>query len=247
MEANKYPKNLINDIEKYTGATLEIDCDNPDIQAGIIAAVATLKEQEQEVIFLRYRQNYTFESIGEHLGLTKERARQITVKTLRKLLVHRRGWIIYGLEGYIEREIANKAATLCKLKACEAYRAGYQKGIAVAKGETESDKTMTLNLQAVTVWELDLSVRAMNCLSRAKYANLEDLLNVADTDEILNIRNLGRKNAGEVGCKLNELGFCGTPWDAFIQYWNRPVIIENAESDSGKIDFEDVYVPEDNE
>lgn len=247
METNKYPQNLISEIEKYTGATLEVDSENPDIQKGITVAIATLKDQEQEIISMRYRQNMTFEAMGEHMGLTKERARQLTIKSVRKLMVHRREWIMYGLEGYIEREVEKRTAIFCKIKAVEAYREGYQKGIAVAKGEAESDKTMTINLQAITVWELDLSVRAMNCLSRAKYETLADLLNVSDANEIMRIRNLGKKNAGEVGAKLQELGFAGTAWDEFIQYWDRPVIPDDNESNCEEIAFDDAFFEEDEE
>lgn len=53
--------------------------------------------------------------------------------------------------------------------------------------------------------ELELSVRTYNCLKRAGVENIEELANWTP-DQLMKIRNLGRKSLEEVLEKLNEMG-----------------------------------------
>ena len=55
------------------------------------------------------------------------------------------------------------------------------------------------------VEELDLSVRAYNCLKRAAINNVQDLVNKSE-NEMMKIRNLGRKSLKEVMDKIKEMG-----------------------------------------
>lgn len=58
----------------------------------------------------------------------------------------------------------------------------------------------------MTIEELDLSVRSFNCLKRAGINNVEDLINKTE-DDMMKVRNLGRKSLEEVINKLASLGF----------------------------------------
>ena len=58
----------------------------------------------------------------------------------------------------------------------------------------------------MTIEELDLSVRSFNCLKRAGINTVEDLINKSE-EEMMKVRNLGRKSLEEVMAKLNALGF----------------------------------------
>ena len=58
----------------------------------------------------------------------------------------------------------------------------------------------------MTIEELDLSVRSFNCLKRAQINTVEDLINRTEED-MMKVRNLGRKSLDEVVAKLNSLGF----------------------------------------
>ncbi len=58
----------------------------------------------------------------------------------------------------------------------------------------------------MTIEELDLSVRSFNCLKRAGINTVEDLINKSEED-MMKVRNLGRKSLDEVVEKLNSLGF----------------------------------------
>lgn len=57
----------------------------------------------------------------------------------------------------------------------------------------------------MTIEELDLSVRSFNCLKRASINTVEDLICKTE-DEMMKVRNLGRKSLDEVVAKLNTLG-----------------------------------------
>lgn len=57
----------------------------------------------------------------------------------------------------------------------------------------------------MTIEELDLSVRSFNCLKRANINTVADLVNKTE-EEMIKVRNLGRKSLEEVKLKLQQLG-----------------------------------------
>ncbi len=69
--------------------------------------------------------------------------------------------------------------------------------------KSENDKEKVLDL---TIDELDLSVRSFNCLKRAGINTVEDLIYKTE-EEMMKVRNLGRKSLEEVIAKLNSFGF----------------------------------------
>ena len=64
----------------------------------------------------------------------------------------------------------------------------------------------------MTIEELDLSVRSFNCLKRANINTVADLISKTE-DEMMKVRNLGRKSLEEVMAKLDSLGFSLTKED----------------------------------
>ena len=73
--------------------------------------------------------------------------------------------------------------------------------IMAEKNNNEKEKVLDL-----TIDELDLSVRSFNCLKRAGINTVEDLINKSEED-MMKVRNLGRKSLEEVIAKLNSFGF----------------------------------------
>ncbi len=73
--------------------------------------------------------------------------------------------------------------------------------IMVEKDEGSKEKALEM-----TIEELDLSVRSFNCLKRANINTVEDLIAKSE-DEMMKVRNLGRKSLEEVVGKLTSLGF----------------------------------------
>ena len=56
----------------------------------------------------------------------------------------------------------------------------------------------------MTIEELDLSVRSFNCLKRANINTVADLVSKTE-DEMIKVRNLGRKSLEEVKLKLQAM------------------------------------------
>ncbi|MBE6754535.1 MAG: DNA-directed RNA polymerase subunit alpha [Ruminococcaceae bacterium] len=73
--------------------------------------------------------------------------------------------------------------------------------ILVETSTTGSEKVLQM-----TIEELDLSVRSFNCLKRAGINTVEDLINRTEED-MMKVRNLGRKSLEEVIAKLATLGY----------------------------------------
>ena len=72
--------------------------------------------------------------------------------------------------------------------------------IMVEKEESKKEKILEMNIE-----DLDLSVRSYNCLKRAGINTVEELVQ-RDEDEMMKVRNLGRKSLEEVQQKLAQLG-----------------------------------------
>ncbi len=69
-----------------------------------------------------------------------------------------------------------------------------------------TDNKKNESVLGMTIEELDLSVRSFNCLKRAGINTVEDLITKSE-EEMMKVRNLGRKSLEEVILKLKELGF----------------------------------------
>ena len=72
--------------------------------------------------------------------------------------------------------------------------------IMIEKEDNEKEKVLEMNID-----ELELSVRSYNCLKRAGINTVEELINRTPED-MMKVRNLGRKSLDEVLAKLKELG-----------------------------------------
>ena len=79
--------------------------------------------------------------------------------------------------------------------------------IMVEKEEGKKEKVLEMSIE-----ELDLSVRSYNCLKRAGINTVEDLANKTE-EEMMKVRNLGRKSLEEVLNKMAELGLALRPSD----------------------------------
>ena len=75
------------------------------------------------------------------------------------------------------------------------------------KEESRKDKVLEM-----TIEDLELSVRSFNCLKRAGINTVEDLVNKSPED-MMKVRNLGKKSFDEVKAKLQSLGCDLTPSD----------------------------------
>ena len=79
--------------------------------------------------------------------------------------------------------------------------------VMIEKQDNEKEKALEMNID-----ELELSVRSYNCLKRAGINTVEELCD-RTSDDMMKVRNLGRKSLEEVLAKLKELGLQLRPSD----------------------------------
>ena len=79
--------------------------------------------------------------------------------------------------------------------------------IMVEKEEDQKEKALE-----ITIEELELSVRSFNCLKRAGINTVQELTEKTE-DDMMKVRNLGKKSLDEVKGKLDELGLSLKPSD----------------------------------
>ncbi len=98
----------------------------------------------------------------------------------------------------VERKQVSQLAFAC-CETCETTL------IAMLQGELDR-KSEQLAVKDKQIEDLDLSVRSYNCLKRAGINTVEELINKTPED-MMKVRNLGRKSLEEVQAKISELGF----------------------------------------
>ena len=79
--------------------------------------------------------------------------------------------------------------------------------VMIEKEDNAKEKVLEMNID-----ELELSVRSYNCLKRAGINTVEELTN-RTSEDMMKVRNLGRKSLEEVLAKLKELGLQLSPGD----------------------------------
>lgn len=97
-------------------------------------------------------------------------------------------------------QAANLLSEHLKLFVDLSEEAGYTEVLA------EKDEKGKEKILEMTIEDLDLSVRSFNCLKRAGINTVDDLINKSE-EEMMKVRNLGKKSFDEVKEKLQSLGF----------------------------------------
>ena len=162
----------------------------------LIKIFETLSDKENYVLIRRYFRNKDFtitsyKEIGEELGVTPERVRQIEYKAIRKLKHPSR---LRRLEYVFS---SNK----------EELDTDYIKTI-LSDGVTFNFDEATLSAKRdIPIEEMNLSVRSFNCLKRAGINTSGDLFDKTEA-ELMKVRNLGKKSLREVLIKRKELSSC---------------------------------------
>lgn len=136
-------------------------------------------------------------------NLSDARIQQILGKAIRKLRHPARScYLIYGKE-YLEvqsnvkqeiKELENKLITLKSLNVTLDEE--------IQKKLEEND--IAFSKEELTIFDLDLSIRSQNCLRRAGIETIADLINKTEED-MMKVRNLGKKSLKEIKAKLTEL------------------------------------------
>lgn len=206
-----YPYNLFVDIFKTDQDKFSLIMSLPmteDRQKGLDYALDTLILREREVIQYYYAQedSLSMEEVGKIIGVTRCRIQQILSKAVRKLRHPTRS--IYILKGYeiASGELRKKIFDLRQSEIDEVNILIDNK-IEQLKNTLNRPATELLNsrLDQISINELNLSVRSMNCLLKAGITTLSDLSKITKSD-LVHMRNLGRKSLNEIIFKLKEFG-----------------------------------------
>ena len=199
----KLPEMQLNEFYPFNLAA-GLFCEETEIYIpGIQAAVETLTEREQKVIYCRYRDRMTLQEVGWQHNVTTERVRQIEAKALRKLRHPTKKALYLAIPASELRLVQGKYDKLAR--GYEQLKEAYAAATAGDTECVESPKIEKVLLSKKPLEELDLSVRTYSCLRRVGISTLGQICDMT-TGNLLKVRNLGRKSAQEVIAKLAEYG-----------------------------------------
>lgn len=188
-----YPENLICYLgleNTWIGSTDQV--------AGLEYTIGQLSEIEKAILKKRFIAKLSYEEIGEAVGLTRERVRQILIKVRAKLKSeHYINYIVNGLNGENKRRAIFKAH-------------------GIADGSTDS------------VEVLNLGVKELNCLRKGKINTITELVNACIHDEdLIKIRGLGRVGIANIEKQLQlYFGLSDKEYRLFIskEYYERYIL-----------------------
>ena len=195
-EMAPYPENLIRQIglEIYspTGRYTPLSADQ---LKGLEYAISTLTENRlQELIKLRFEERLTQSEIARRIGRSTSRAGQLIALAVRQLRHPYRAQ--YYVEGY--SAVENRKQLIIP-------RYIHKTGADMTDAEI---KEALGDLASVRILDLNLSVRAFNCLKRGGLYTVYDLVLFLHKEpgSLLAIRNIGVFSAKEIYDKLSDLG-----------------------------------------
>lgn len=94
------------------------------------------------------------------------------------------------------------------------------------KGAFTVEIPLTSQTCAASVDELELSARSQNCLKRAGIMTIESLVAIISSEELLTLRNLGRKSYNEIKTKLLVFGYSALTERGKKNFW-RNILKDN--------------------
>ena len=195
-----YPYNLLTDVlsQAFTEENAPAD-----VAIAVEFVLLGLTEKERKILHSRYINRMTLQAIGEEMGVTYERIRQILSEVRFKLRHPSRSSILKnGIAGTIELA-KQQGYDAGYVKGCED---GFAKGFAAAKAELAGEKHYERPSDAWPIEDLNLSVRAYNCLVRANIRTVQQI-SVMSYDDLYRIRNMGLKSLNEIVQKMADLGY----------------------------------------
>lgn len=206
----EYPNNLLTAIVGQTDL-VRPDKMTTDRCLGFQYALAKLEDREQEVIRRRFEHHQSRSEIGQALGISIERVRQIENKAIIKLRYPARwSYIKLGIEGYMSYRVQESQ----RKGFHEGYNVGYQNGVYDAQhGVTltsQDNEQFRLPIECMAI-----STRAQSCLKIANLQTIGDVARVSG-ERIHTMRNLGKVTAGEIARALQEMGIHHTEWEPYI-------------------------------
>ncbi len=187
------PDHHIASLDKNAHVYMELTCDKG---RGYVSAERNKKIMQPAIGVIAIDSIYT-PVIKVNYTVENTRVGQITDYDKLTLEVWTNGTITAKEAVSLAAKILNEHLNLFGDLSDEAY----DTEVMVEKDDNGKEKILEM-----TIEELDLSVRSFNCLKRAGINTVEDLINKSE-DDMMKVRNLGRKSLEEVMQKLSSLGF----------------------------------------
>lgn len=188
---NPYPLNLLTDVLDIT--EFEIPEITKDIVSGLEYASSLLGERRNEILKMFYKEGLSVPRIAEFFNVSKS-----AIYTLKRNAIMRLRrpkcicYLIYGKEGFEQRERKQ-----------------------LLDMQTKRDSIEYKEIMKIRFEELDLSVRSFNCLRRAGFIMIGDIVDLTE-DEIIHIKNISWKQYDEIGRALLAKGVTESTWLDFI-------------------------------
>lgn len=203
----EWPMNLIEATGLQIGDDDPLDHLDDTATVEIALTMSRLTEREKKVLRLRYQGMHTLREIGDEIGITGNRVREIEGKALRKLR-HPYGPACYilrkGVKAYVEMRIETGIADALEARKKELEKDYQHKMDEIAMKSIEDIMKEQLSTR---IEDLDMSIRATNCLKRAGCKTVQDLIRAYPTiDDAMRIRNLGAKSLEEIIERLHTMG-----------------------------------------
>ena len=198
-----YPFNLAFDVFQDEEQALEICVPK------LLETLQTLTPRETSFIQLRYAQGKTLAEIGELTELTHERVRQVIAKAI-SLLRHPSRCNRFKSVSLLELNVCERKLVTANEKAQQLAEENEKLAANIVPDRMLPLMKMSLKSENplpgyVNIEELELSVRASNCLSRHNIKVVGDLINMTERD-LLKIRCLGAGTATEIISTLSKYG-----------------------------------------
>lgn len=192
------------------------DCSIPipdDVTERFEEVIPNLPGNLPDVIFMLYRDGMTLQEVGAKFERSGERIRQLKNKALRMLRnQHRTAYMLMGAPGeevYISRvraeELREKAENDYSVRMMRKEIERLDRLI-WAKKKILKDEQEAIPIEEWDMLNIHLSVRGYNALKRSGVQTFGQLLAMTH-DDLLNIRNLGRKTAEDIMEELGKAGF----------------------------------------
>ena len=172
-------------------AIMEYDGEPPeDLEETVCFLLGNLRDREEEILSMRYQHGKSLSDVAEQFGLTKERVRQIQKKALGHMTQGRRWEILKNGVQKSVREETERAQRLAEL----------------AKNE-QARRNAILTAADEPVTNLDLSVRAYNCLIRNGIKTGKEAIEYDESVGLMRLRNCGKGTYDEIISKLSRYGY----------------------------------------